>query len=76
MAARGARMRELAGRMRRDEAAGLVGMDDLVVVQYPGRGVSGGLFDVRVPEEVPLDTLLPVRLSEVLSDGTLVGVPR
>lgn len=76
MAARGARMRELAGRMRRDEAAGLVGMDDLVVVQYPGRGVSGGLFDVRVPEEVPLDTLLPVRLSEVLPDGTLVGVPR
>lgn len=76
MAARGAQMRELAGRMRRDEAAGLVGVDDLVVVQYPGRGVSGGLFDVRVPEEVPLDTLLPVRLSEVLPDGTLVGVPR
>lgn len=76
MAARGARMRELAGRMRREEAAGLVGADDLVVVQYPGRGVSGGLFDVRVPEEVPLDTLLPVRLSEVLPDGTLVGVPR
>ena len=75
-AARGARMRELAGRMRREEAAGLVGADDLVVVQYPGRGVSGGLFDVRVPEEVPLDTLLPVRLSEVLPDGTLVGVPR
>ena len=76
MAARGAQMRELAGRMRRDEAAGLVGVDDLVVVQYPGRGVSGGLFDVRVPVEVPLDTLLPVRLSEVLPDGTLVGVPR
>lgn len=76
MAARGAWMRELAGRMRREEAAGLVGADDLVVVQYPGRGVSGGLFDVRVPEEVPLDTLLPVRLSEVLPDGTLVGVPR
>ena len=76
MAARGARMRELAGRMRRDEAADLVGVDDLVVVQYPGRGVSGGLFDVRVPEEVPLDTLLPERLSEVLPDGTLVGVPR
>lgn len=76
MAARGARMRELAGRMRREEAAGLVGADDLVVVQYPGRGVSGGLFDVRVPEEVSLDTLLPVRLSEVLPDGTLVGVPR
>lgn len=76
MVARGARMRELAGRMRREEAASLVGTDDLVVVQYPGRGVSGGLFDVHVPEEVPLDTLLPVRLSEVLPDGTLVGVPR
>lgn len=76
MAARAARMRELAGRMRRQEAAALVGTDDLVVVQYPGRGVSGGLFDVRVPRDVPLDTLLPVRLAELTPDGTLTGVPR
>lgn len=76
MAARAGRVRELADRMRRQEAAALVGADDLVVVQYPGRGVSGGLFDVRVPKDVPLDTLLPVRLAELAPDGTLTGVPR
>ncbi len=76
MAERGSHMRELAARMRREEAATRVGTDDLVVVQYPGCGVSGGLFDVRVPADVPLDTLLPVRLTEVAADGTLVGVPR
>ena len=76
MAERAARMRDLAGRMRAEEAARLVGTDDLVVVQYPGRGVSGGLFDVTVDRDVPLDTLLPVRITSVAADGTLAGVPR
>ena len=73
MAERSRRAHELAARMRAQEAARLVGHEDLVVVQYPGRAVSGGLFDVRVDPAVPLDTLLPVRFVDVEEDGTLVA---
>ncbi|MDO4849826.1 MAG: tRNA (N(6)-L-threonylcarbamoyladenosine(37)-C(2))-methylthiotransferase MtaB [Coriobacteriia bacterium] len=73
MAERSRRAHELASRMRAQEAARLVGHEDLVVVQYPGRAVSGGLFDVKVDPSVPLDTLLPVRFSGVEPDGTLLG---
>ena len=76
MAERAARMRELAEGMRRTEAARLVGTDDLALVQYPGRAVTGGLFDVRVEKDVPLDTLLPVRLTGVADDGLLLSRPR
>ena len=76
MAERSRRARELAARLRLEEASRLVGGEDLVVVQYPGRAVSGGLFDVEVDLAVPLDTLLPVRFADVRPDGTLVGVPR
>ena len=73
MAARSRRAHELAARMRGQEAARLVGKKDLVVVQYPGRAVSGGLFDVEVDPAVPTDTLLPVVFGGVRSDGTLVA---
>lgn len=73
MADRSRRAHELASRMRKEEASRLVGVDDLVLVQYPGRGVSGGLFDVEVDESVQLDTLLPVRFTDICDDGTLVG---
>ena len=73
MAARSKAAHELAARMRAEEAARLVGHEDLVVVQYPGRAVSGGLFDVSVDPAVPLDTLLPVRFTDVDDKGTLVG---
>ena len=76
MGERSARMRDLAARMRQQEAARLVGKDDLVLVQYPGRGVSGGLYDVLVDPSVPVDTLLPVRLDSVDEGGTLTGVAR
>lgn len=76
MAERSRRARELAARLRLEEASRLVGSEDLVVVQYPGRAVSGGLFDVEVDRSVPLDTLLPVRFTDVRPDGTLVGSPR
>ncbi len=74
MAARSKAAHELAARMRAEEAARLVGSEDLVVVQYPGCAVSGGLFDVTVDPGVPLDTLLPVRFTDVDEKGTLVGV--
>lgn len=73
MAERSRRAHELAVRMRGQEAARLVGKRDLVVVQYPGRAVSGGLFDVEVDPAVPTDTLLPVVFDDVRADGTLVA---
>lgn len=71
IAARSAQMLALAERMRHEQAAKRVGKDELVVVQYPGRGVSGGLFDVLVDEGEPLDSLVRVRVHDVLPDGTL-----
>ena len=59
--------------MRLEEARRLVGSEDLVVVQYPGRGVSGGLFDVTVDPGLPVDSLVRVRLAAVGADATLVG---
>lgn len=73
MTERSRRAHELAARMRSQEAARLVGKKDLVVVQYPGRAVSGGLFDVEVDPAVPTDTLLPVVFGGVRADGTLVA---
>ena len=73
MAERSQRAHELASRMRVEEASRHVGTEDLVLVQYPGRAISGGLFDVEVDASVPLDTLLPVRLTDMREDGTLIG---
>jgi threonylcarbamoyladenosine tRNA methylthiotransferase MtaB len=70
-AERSARMLELAERMRLAAATRRVGADELVVVQHPGRGVTGGLFDVLVDDDAPLDTLVRVRPHDVLPGGTL-----
>lgn len=75
-AARAARTRALAAELRRAEAQRLVGTDDLVVAQAPGRGVTGGLFDASLPASVPVGALVPVRLSGVADDGvTLLAAP-
>ena len=65
--------RELADELRLAEARALVGERDLVVVQYPGRGVTGGLFDVTLDPAVPVDSLVPVRLASVAPDATLAA---
>ncbi|MBP3894802.1 MAG: MiaB/RimO family radical SAM methylthiotransferase [Atopobiaceae bacterium] len=70
-AERSGRMLALADDMRRAEAARHVGHEELVVVQYPGRGVSGGLFDVLVDEAYALDDLVRVRVHRMEPDGTL-----
>lgn len=75
-AERSRRARELAAEMRLERARELVGSEDLVVVQYPGRGVSGGLFDVEVDPALPVDSLVRVRLASVRDDATLVGEAR
>ena len=73
MAERSARARALADELRLAEARRLVGEKDLVVVQYPGRGVTGGLFDVTLDPSVPVDSLVPVRLVGVSPDATLAA---
>ena len=64
-------MLELAARMRHEQAARHVGTDELVVVQYPGRGVSGGLFDVLVDDDIALDALVHVCPHAICDDATL-----
>ena len=71
IARRSARMLELAGRMRREQALLRVGRDELCVVQHRGRGVTGGLFDVRVDDDLPLDALVRVRVRSADADGIL-----
>ena len=71
IAQRSDRMLALAQRMRLACAREHVGSDELVVVQYPGRGVSGGLFDVLVDDDFSVDELVRVRVHDVLPDGTL-----
>lgn len=73
MAERSHRMLQLARRMREDGARELVGTEDLVLVQYPGRAVSGGLYDVLVDPRIPLDSLVRVRMERVTDGATLVG---
>ena len=71
MAERAKKMRDLGNAMRFDAAKKLVGTCDNVVVQYPGRGISGGLFDVQVDPTIELDELIAMRFDEVLPNGTL-----
>ena len=71
MAARAHKMRELAKKMRYENAQSLVGSTDLVIVQRPGKAVSSGLFDVMINEDIPLDSLVPVHFESVLKDATL-----
>ena len=75
MADRSRAARELADRMRLAEARRLGGEKDLVVVQYPGRGVTGGLFDATLDPSVPVGSLVPVCLTGVAGDATLAAEP-
>ena len=51
-ARRAARMRTLAAEMRLAEARRCVGRPEVALVQEAGRGVTGGLFDVRVDPDL------------------------
>ena len=76
-AARAEQVRQLARRMRAQEAAARVGCEELVCVQYPGRGITGGLFDVLVDETYPVGSLVPVTVRAADAEGLLdgLGVP-
>ena len=73
-ARRSAQAQELSKNMRLAEARALVGSEDLVVVQAPGAGITGGLFDARLDETIPVDSLVPVRIASVDETATLTCV--
>ena len=73
-ARRSAQAQELSQRMRLAEARALVGSEDRVVVQAPGAGITGGLFDARLDETIPVDSLVPVRIASVDETATLTCV--
>lgn len=73
MADRARRMRELAAGMRASEAARHVGERDHLLVEYPGRAVSAGLFDVLVDPRVSVGSYVPGRITGVRDDGTLTA---
>ena len=73
-ARRSAQAQELSQRMRLAEARALVGSEDLVVVQAPGAGITGGLFDARLDETIPVDSLVRVQVASVDESATLTCV--
>lgn len=73
-AERGRRLRALSQRMRTRAAQNRLGREDLVVVERRGRGVTGGLLDVRLDPSLPVGSLVWVRASSVLDDGSLLAV--
>lgn len=75
MAERGRRMRDAAREMRLDAARSLVGTVQSAIVQYPGRAVTGGLFEALVDRSLPLDSMVRVRVESVDAQGRLVGSP-
>lgn len=75
-AERARRARALARDLRLAEAEHLVGKDDLVLVEFGGCAVSGGLFDVELAAGVEPGSLVAVRLTKARPDATLVGVLR
>lgn len=73
-ARRSAQAQELSQYMRLAEARALVGSEDLVVVQAPGSGITGGLFDARLDETIPVDSLVRVQVASVNESATLTCV--
>lgn len=70
-AARAAEARALAARMRRAALEARVGREELVVVQAPGRGVTGGLHDALVDDDAPVGSLVRARVRAVAPRGAL-----
>ena len=72
-AKRGVRMRDLARSMRLEAASMLLGTEQLVVVERRGRGVTGGLFDVRLDPAVAVGALVRATPHSLLHDGSLLA---
>lgn len=72
-AARSREARALSRELRLAEARLRVGAEELVVVQSPDKGVSGGLFDVELAQSETPGSLVRVRIADVREDATLVA---
>lgn len=72
-AARSREARALSRELRLAEARLRVGAEELVVVQSPDKGVSGGLFDVELAQSETPGSLVRVRIADVREDTTLVA---
>ena len=72
-AERASRMHELAERMRAEQARELVGTSQLACVQYPGRAVTGGLFDILVDDAHAVGSMVPVVVRAADDAGQLDG---
>ncbi|WP_298580000.1 tRNA (N(6)-L-threonylcarbamoyladenosine(37)-C(2))-methylthiotransferase MtaB [uncultured Olegusella sp.] len=71
MSVRARRIRELARRMRHQQAELCLGREELVVVQSQGRGISGGLFDVLLDPCIPVGSLVRVVPHSICEDFSL-----
>ena len=72
MSRRAREAREIARRMRLDAARARVGKVELVTMEYPEQGVSGGLFDVRVKGHRPGE-LVSVGITATDGDVLVAG---
>ena len=71
MARRSRDARQLALSMREDYVRSRVGEEELVLVERPGGGSSGGLVDVLVRDDVEVGSLVPVVAHGVIGGVTL-----
>lgn len=67
-AERAHKLQKLADAMRSQHAQDLKGSVAQVYVESHGRGKSEGLFEVKVPKEVPLGTIYAAPVSDVRGD--------
>ena len=70
-AARSEKLREVARRLRAEEAARCVGRVEKVLAQGTHLGVSGGLLDVELQGEATEGTLVDALVTAYREDGTL-----
>ena len=72
-AERAKRVRDLALDMRSQGAHELLGTEQEVLIQAPGYGVSGGLFVVKCPENIEVNSYVKLKIDDVKSDRLIAS---
>ncbi len=72
-AERAKRVRDLALDMRTQGARKLINTEQDVLIQAPGYGVSGGLFVVKCPEDIEVNSYVKLKINDVKSDRLIVS---